>query len=71
MLMDSVFMNLGSVGLKKSDMSMKVSREGYLEVAAELNCKDNVYSHCLRVNTYFALAIVEYFSGADVAILMA
>ncbi|GKB68859.1 hypothetical protein Tco_0930271 [Tanacetum coccineum] len=50
---------------------LEVSREGYLEVAAELNCKDNVYSHCLRVNTYFALAIVEYFSGADVAILMA
>ncbi|GJS50977.1 reverse transcriptase domain-containing protein [Tanacetum coccineum] len=34
-------------------------REGYLEVATELNCKDNAYSHCLRVNTYFALAIVE------------
>ncbi|GJW00326.1 hypothetical protein Tco_1555577 [Tanacetum coccineum] len=38
---------------------LEVSREGYLEVVAELNCKDNVYSHCLRVNTYFALAIVE------------
>ncbi|GJW63254.1 hypothetical protein Tco_0115138, partial [Tanacetum coccineum] len=50
---------------------MEVNCEGYLEDVAEMNCMDNAYSRCLRVNTYFVLAINESFSGADVAILMA
>nr|GEW17037.1 hypothetical protein [Tanacetum cinerariifolium] len=49
----------GYVGYVHDSNQLEVSREGYSEVAGELNCKDNAYSHCLRVDTYFALAIVE------------
>ncbi|GJZ15740.1 hypothetical protein Tco_0551417 [Tanacetum coccineum] len=60
----TLMMSLGSI-------YMEVSCEGYLEDVAEINCMENAYYQCLRVNTYFVLAIDESFSGADVAILMA
>nr|GEW27600.1 E-beta-farnesene synthase [Tanacetum cinerariifolium] len=60
----TLMMSLGSI-------YMEVSCEGYLEDATEINCMKNAYYECLRVNTYFVLAIDESFSRADVAILMA
>nr|GEX28978.1 hypothetical protein [Tanacetum cinerariifolium] len=50
---------------------MEVSREGYLEDAAGINFIENAYYQCLRVNTYFVLAIDVSFSRANGAILMA
>ncbi|GJU59710.1 hypothetical protein Tco_1237476 [Tanacetum coccineum] len=51
----------------KSSSKGLVSCEGYLEDAADIR---QCYYQCLRVNTYFVLAIDESFLGVDVAILM-